>query len=315
MTVEVGGAGTLGVGFEATLGTYIAPTKWIPIRSESLQKVEDKIWRTNIRGVADRSGAIQGYTHVEGDIEFEVTPESLLYFIYAMRVTCVKTGAGPYTYTFAPAHVAKTTTATGATNRKTLSMLINRGGNPRGYVGLSVGQLSLTVDNGLLMATATMIGTDEATQTAGTPTWPTTEPIGPGDVTLEVPTGTARGDADTFTFMINDNLTFANRLNGQRKAAYNNWGEREITWSYEFDYDTQTDYDAFIAQTIRSITMKGTLNANEEVTVVTAATASESHVTNLTSLGDVNRATVDAHAFHNTGDAFSIVVKTAENIT
>jgi len=314
MTVEVGGAGTLGLAFETTLGTYIAPTKWIPIRSESLSKVEDKIWRTNIRGVADRTGAIQGYTHVEGEIEFEVTPEVFVYFMYASRITCVKTGAGPYTYTFAPAHVAKTSTAAGTTTRKTLSMLITRGGNSRGYVGLSVGQITLTVDNGLLMATASMVGTDEATQSAGTPSWATTEPIGPGDVTLEVPTGSARADADTFTFTLNDNLTFANRLNGQRKAAYNNWGEREISWAYEFDYDTQTDYDAFIAQTIRSITMKGTLTATEEVSVLTAATASEAHVSNLSSLGDVNRASVDAHAFHNTGDAFSIIVKTAESI-
>lgn len=315
MTVEVGGAGTLGVAPEVTFGTYVAPTKWIPIRSESLNLVEEKIWRTNIRGLAGRSGAVQGYTHIEGEITFEVTPDSLIYFLYAMRTTPSRTGAGPYEYTFVPAHVAKTTTAAGVTNRKTLSILVNRGSNPRGYVGCAVGSLNLTVDNGLMMATVSVVGSDVATQSAGSPTWSTGEPLGPGDITLEVPTATPRADADTFNFTINDNLTFANRLNGQRKAAYNNWGERETAWSYEFDYDTQADYDAFIAQTIRSITLKGILSGTEDITVTTLTTASESHVTNLSSLGDVNRAVVEAHAFHSTVNEYSVVVKTAETMT
>jgi len=316
VTVEVGGAGSVGFAFESTLGTYVAPTKWIPIRSETLANPEDKVYRTNIRGVADRSGAIQGYVHVEGDIVFEVSSDILPYFMYAARVVPVKSGAGPWTYTFTPAHVAKATTAGGTTTRKTLSILTQRGGNPMAYTGCSVGQLSLTVEGGVLVCTASMVGVNEAAQSPATPAWPTNAPFGPGKVTLEIPTSTVRGDADTFTLVINDNLVAANRLNGQRFAAYQNWGEREVTLSVETDFDVLTDFNAFVAQTLQAITLKaiGT-PSSDELSIVLNAGVTDSYVVNLSSLGDVNRGVINYHGIYNTGDAYTVVCKTTENIT
>lgn len=316
MTLEVGGAGSVGLAFESTLGTYVAPTKWVPVRSETLSNPEEKVYRTNIRGVADRSGAIQGYVHDEGDIVFEVTSDTLPYFLYAMRVTPVKTGAGPYTYTYTPAHVAKATTAGGTTTRKTLSILTQRGGNPMAYTGCSVGQLSLTVEGGVLVATMSIVGGNESAQSPQTPTWPTNVPFGPGKVTLEIPTAAARADADTFTLVINDNLQAANRLNGQRFAAYQNWGEREVTLSVETDFDALTDFNAFVNQTLQTVTVKGiNTAASDELSVVLNAAVTDSYVVNLSSLGDVNRGVINYHGIYNAIDAYTIVVKTTENIT
>src|SRR5438067_1784517 len=128
MPFDLAGNGALGVATETTYGTFTAPTKWIPIRSESLRKVENKIYRTNIRGLADRSGAIQGYYHIEGDITFEVTADSLVYFMYASRVVPAKgaLAGGGYPYTFTPASVASPTTAAGIAVRKSLSIQVNR---------------------------------------------------------------------------------------------------------------------------------------------------------------------------------------------
>lgn len=317
MTIEVGGAGFLGVAFEATLGTFVPAVKWIPIRSESLRVAEDKQYRMNLRGLADRSGALLSYTHVEGDIEFEVNPEFLPYFLYASRITAVKSGAGPFTYTFTPAHVAKTTTAAGTTTRKTLSIIVQRGGERFAYVGCAVGQLAFTVDAGMLICTASIVGTNEATQALGTPTYTTVPPVSPGQVTLEVPNASARADADTFSLTINDNLVPANRLNGSRFSAYQNWGEREVTFSYEVDFDVKTtDYDVFRAGTFRTATIKGIVSAAvEEVQVVLNATAIDAAPVYLAGLGDVNRLSVEAHAFYNTGAAYTATVITAENIT
>lgn len=313
MTVEVGGAGTIGLATETTLGTYVPPTKWIPIRSETLELVEDKIYRMNLRGTADRTGAIQGYTHTAGDITFEVTPDVLVYFLYAARTTPSKVTT---TYTFVPAHIAKASTAAGTSSRKTLSLLVARSGNPMAYVGLSVGQLSFSVDGGVLMCTASMIGTNESAQSAGTPSYTQPVVIGPGKVTLEIPTATARADADTFTLNINDNLQAANRLNGNRFAAYQNWGEREISLGVEVDFDTLTDFNAFTAQTIQAITLKGiAAAATEEVVFVLNATATDSAGIHLSGLGDVNRASLAYHGFYNTTDAYTITLKTAEVVT
>lgn len=315
MTVEVGGAGTVGVAFEAVLGTYVVPVKWIPVRSESLQKMEGKVYRTNIRGLAGRSGVIQGYTHTEGDIVFEVTSDVLPYFLYAARYVPVKTGAmAPFTYTFTPAHVAKASTGAGAV-RKTLSMLVTRGGNPRGFVGLSVGQMTFTVDAGVLLCTASMVGTDEGTQSTGTPAWAASTVFGPGKVTLEIPTATPRADMDTFSLAINNNLTPSNRLNGQRAAAYQNWGERETTLTCEADFDTLTDYNVFNNQTIQAITIKAINTAlSDEMSIVLNASAGDSYAYPLASLGDVNRASLAFHAFHNTSDEHVITVKSNEDV-
>lgn len=315
MTVEVGGAGTIGVAFEAALGTFVAPVKWIPVRSESLQKMEGKVYRTNIRGLAGRSGVIQGYTHTEGDITFEVTSDVLPYFLYAARTVPVKTGGpAPFTYSFTPAHVAKASTAAGA-NRKTLSMLVTRGGQPRGFVGLSVGQLAFTVDAGVLLCTASMVGTEEATQSSGSPTWAASTVFGPGKVTLEIPTATPRADMDTFSLTINDNLSPANRLNGQRAAAYQNWGERETTLTCEADFDTLTDFNVFNNQTIQAVTLKAINTAlSDELAIVLNATAMDSYAYPLASLGDVNRASLAFHGFHNTTDEYTITVKTSEDV-
>lgn len=317
MTVEVGGAGTMGLGFEATLGTYVAPTKWIPFRSETLSLVQEPYYRMNIRGVADRTGIVPGYLHTEGDIEVEVTSDILPYLMYLARVSISKTGAGPYVYTFTPAHVAKASTAASGAVRRTASLLIQRSSNPMAYLGSSVGQIALTVDNGVLIGTFSIVGTNESAQSAGTPTWPTAAPFGPGKVTLEIPTATPRSDADTFTLTINDNLVAANRLNGSRGAAYQNWGEREITLSVETDFDTLTDFNAFVAETNQAITIKGVNTVgSDEMSVVLNATAPDAYVTNLSALGDVNRATLNYHGFYNTTDAYTLVVKTAtENIT
>jgi hypothetical protein len=316
MTVEVGGAGTVGLAVEAVLGTYIAPTKWVPIRSESLSFVNDLIYRHNIRGVADRQGVIPGYSHVEGDIVFEPTADTLPYFFYAARVTPVKSAGPPYTYTFTPAHVAKASTAAGATNRKTLSLLIQRGGNPMAYVGCSVGQLAFTIEDGVLICTATIIGVDESAQSAGTPAWPTTAPWGPGKLSLELPTATPRADVSTFSLTINDNLVTANRLNGQRKAAYQNWGEREVSMSFEADFDTLTDFNIFVAGTSQSASFKaiGTVGS-DEFSVVMAASFIDAYTANLSALGDVVGTSAGLHGVYGTTDSYVAVVKTAENIT
>jgi hypothetical protein len=278
--------------------------------------MEDAYYRRNIRAVAEISGVVPGYTHVEGDLEMEVTSDTLPYFLYAARTTPAKAGGpAPFTYTFVPANVAKATTATGPTNRKTLSLTIVRGSNPFGYVGNSVGQIVFTVDGGVLIATMSVIGSDEAAQSNPSPTWPTSLPFGPGKVTLEIPDGTPRADMDTFTLTINDNLIAANRLNGQRKSAYQNWGEREITMGVEADFDTLTDYTNFKNKTSQTVEVLSTNNVtDDEVSVKLRAAIINSYAVNLSSLGDVNRVAFDYQGILDPTGSYQVVIKTTEDV-
>lgn len=309
MPYALGGTGYLGLSYETTYGTYVAPSIWIPIRSESFAKTEDKIYRTNIRGLADRSGAIQGYYHIEGDIEFEVSADLVLPFFYASRMTPAKSGAGPYVYTFTGAHVASPTTGTGATTRRTLAIVVNRNSRYFSYTGMSVTRLSFRVDGGLLMCTATLMGLEEAQQAGPfTPSWPTQNPFGPTYNSIELPTATVRTDIDTFTLDIDDGGDAMNRIKttGGRAPAFIQWGEREVTLSVEHDFDALTDYNAFLAQTKQAIKWVSNESAGNQLTFLTNATVTDSYTVNLGGIGDLVRASVSYHGIYDTTDVLTI---------
>lgn len=311
--LEIGGSGSLGLAFEATLGTYVAAEKWIPIRSESLQVVEDKIYRMNIRQSVDRTGAVQGFYRVEGDISFEVTGAALLYFLYASRVTAARSGAGPYTYTFTPATVGKVTTdTTSMLARKSLSITVQRSQLPMGYSGCAVGQLAFSLDNGLLMCTASIVGMVEAAQTVVSPSFDATVPFGPGKLTVSVPSGTPRADADTFTMNINDNLVADNRLNGARTPSYLHWGEREVTAGLEIDFSADVDFAAYTAQTAQTFRLLASNSATDSVQIDLAAAITDSDAINLGAIGDLNRQAIAYHGIDTGSGSFTIVDKTAE---
>jgi hypothetical protein len=317
LPVDIGGAGYIGVAFETIYNTYVAPTVFIPIRSESLQKIEDKNYRMNIRGIADRTKGPQGPTRIEGDIEFEVDRGNLLYFLYGGRFTPVKVGASaPFTYTFTAAHVAIPTTAAGAGTRKSLSVTVVRSGKPFGYTGLNLGQLGISFDNEMMIATCSMVGRGEAQQSLPTATWPTNESYGPEDCEVKLPSGgSVRTDLSTVGLTINDNLTAESRLDGSRQPSFTKWGEREVTFNVEHDFDTLTDYNAFLNQTIQAIELKGSKSAtDDEILFAIAASVADSYQVNLTNIGDLVSAATAFHGIYEAAVPIVITQKTTVDI-
>jgi Phage tail tube protein len=124
MPAGLGGGGSVGVAFETTMGTYVAPTTFVPILSEGLKYTEEKYYSPQIRQQTIVSDVKSGYYHAEGPINMEVDPRFIIYFLYASRHTVVKAGAGPYTYRFIPSSAGSASTATGTTTPKTLSITV-----------------------------------------------------------------------------------------------------------------------------------------------------------------------------------------------
>jgi hypothetical protein len=314
VTVEIGGLGEFGWSYETTYGTFVPAANWIPIRSESLKTEEDRQYRMNLRGLADRQNPILSYTHVEGDVTFEVTRSAILPFLYAARMAPAKAGSDPdFVYTFTPANVVKPTTATGATTRKTLSIAVNRSGTQFQYAGCSVTGLNFSLDNGTLMCTASIFGLTEVTGSETAASFLTDQPYGPGKVTFNMaaPASSPRTDVDTVTININDNGGPENRIKAGRGPAFNRWGEREVTVSAEYDFDALTDYNAWIAATKFEVILNGEISdTNDEVTIKVNAAAHDDHDgPHLTNLGDLVRASVDMHGYYDTGNVYTITVK------
>jgi len=313
---EIGGSGQVGLAFETTKGTYIAPTKWIPVRSESLQKIEEKQYRMNIRALADRTPGPQGNYRIEGDIEFEITHDTILYFLYAARVLPAKTGVTDFTYTFTPVATANPTTASGATTRKTLSILVGRSNLGFGYTGLSVTGFSITFDNEVMVGTFSLMGLDESLQSIGAQTWPTSDVYGPEESEVKIPAATARVDISSASLTVDDGGVADHRMDGSRAPSRIRWGEREVTFTAEHDFEDRDDYDIFTAQTQQSLLVQGSRSAtNDQVKVTLAGTITDSYDVTLPGLGDLVSANIGYHATYDGADAYTVEVKSTEDIT
>jgi hypothetical protein len=310
MAPGIGAGGFVGIALETTPGTYLAPTKYVPIQNESLQYQQETVWRRPIRQSADIVGAVNGDAHVEGDISMEAFEDVVAIMLYAARTTPVKTGSTNFSYVY--------TGNANAIPTRTLSITVVRNGVVFAYTGCVVGKFTFTIDNGLLMFNTSILGRDEATQSAPTPTWLAAQvPYGAGSYDLEIPTATQIFDADTFEFGVDDNAVAQFRLkNTGRGAQFINYGERAITLSIERDFQDRTDYDAFKALTAQSVTLNASKGANNSIGLVIPSSIKDTYELGLSGQGDLIRASIAYNGvLDSTGNAYTITVKCQENIT
>lgn len=317
MVKSIGAEGYVGVAFETTAGTYAAPTKFFPIRSESLSWTQATNWRRVIRGTADVIGAVAGNGNVEGDIDMELLSDVLPYFLRCARGTVVKTalpaGAGPYThyqYDFTPAH--------NAVPPKTMSVTVVRAGVAFGYTGCVVSSMTFGTDNDMGTMAFTLLGTAEQNVAVpAAPAYGADEPFGSGQWSIQIPTATQVFDVDSFSFEVNDNASAQNRLKNSLGAQFVAFGERDVTVSADRDFESRTEYDAFKALTARSVTIQAIDTAQNSVTLTTPVAFADSYEVGLGGVGDLVRASVSYVGTHDaaTGGAYEIQAVTTENIT
>jgi len=312
MSAGIGAAGILGVAREVTAGTYVAPAKFIPIRSESLAFAQETVFTRPIQGVADIVHAVPGNATVEGDIEFEVTHDNLPWLLYAMRGDVVVSGLQPpYVYTFTPNAIGqKSATLT------TLSVTVERNGIIFGYTKCVIGKLELTVDSGILVATVSVLATDEGVQSSPTAVWPTDAPFGAGQYAIEIPTATQVYDVDSFSFSADDSAEHAYRLrdNG-RGAQFTKFGERATEIQVERDFDSRTDYDAFKALTAQAVHFRAEdpAQANNYIDLIMDAAIKDTYEVGLDGQGDLVRASITYQGIYSSANSRSFVLEVGSN--
>ncbi len=197
-TYGIGGGGSIGLAKEVTPGTYVAPSKFFPVNTSNLRQNQSTIWRRGIRQTVDTFGAVFGNEWISGDIDMEFLTDVVPYFMYASRLTVVKTGTTPnFVYTGTPANNAMTGT--------TLSITEVKNSQVFAYTGIVVSSYTITVNDGIGIYRASLLGGTEATQTSPTVTYGTNTPIGAGQWTFSIPDSTPILDVDTFEFQVEDN--------------------------------------------------------------------------------------------------------------
>lgn len=309
MTVGIGAGGFMGIALESTPNVYEAPTKFFPFENESLQFMQETVWRRPIRQSADIIGAVDGNVRTEGEIAMEAFEDVVPYFLYCGRTECVKTG-GPtnYQYTFTPTDNAVPT--------YTMSITIVRNNQVFGYTGCVVSSYTFTIEDGQLKFNVNIIGSDEDSQSLPMPTYTTTQPFGAGRYSVQIPTSSQVFDADTFEFTCDDSGEAQYRLKDTgRGAQYIKFGERTVSVTTERDFENRADYEGFKLLTSQSISLLASKGADNQIQIVMPASIKDSYGLGLSGQGDLVRASITYNGvIDNTGNGYTITIRNQENI-
>jgi len=287
--VDIGASGVIGVAIESEQGVYEEPTKFFPIRSESIQWEQENIPRRVIRGTADVIGMVRGDGHPEGSVDMEALDDVLPYWLAAARGEMTKEeNTDYYTYTFTP--------SSRAVPDRTLSVTLVRNEQVFAYTGMVVGSMEFSIDDGMLVLDVTLMGRDED-DSAEVPseTFGEDWPFGAGSYTIEIPTGTVVEDTDEFTLTIDENAEVQYRLLDRTGAAFIAFGDRDVTASVERDFKDKSVYDDFRDVTSRSLKFRAEQDGEEErfIEIELNRAFVESHEVSLDDTGDLIRASVE----------------------
>ena len=306
----IGAGGLIGVAFETTVGTYVAPTKFVPILSETLEYKEQNNYRRPIRQSAAQIGVVPGDFDIEGTITMEATEDTCLYFTEVSRAVGVKSGSTPnWVYTYTPTSVA--------VPPRTLSITVVRNGVVFGYTGCCTTKQTFTVNNNVLEYQADIIGLSEATQSApGSVVWPTSVPYGPGSWSVQIPSPTAVTDMDTFSFDIDDAGAAQYRLKNAKGAQFVAYGERSIQMTASRDFLDKTDYGLFQSVAGQKLTVLTTAGANNSIQFDVFNGIKDVYQVPLSGQGDLIRASITYQStLDASGNEYDIIYKTQETIT
>lgn len=102
MTKFVGRRGTLGIAFEATRGTPVVPTMWVPFAKLSFHdSIESAAEDQGFGNIADQDSFYVTLVKGEGDVDAQLYDQAIPYFLGSLLGTKpVTTGGNPYTQTF-----------------------------------------------------------------------------------------------------------------------------------------------------------------------------------------------------------------------
>jgi Phage tail tube protein len=329
MPAGLGGGGSVGLAFETVMGTYVAPVVFAPILNESLIYTEEKYYSEQIRQETIHSDVKSGYYHVEGDVQLEVDPNNIIYWLYASRHDIVKSGAGPFTYTYTPSSAGSASTAAGTTSPKTLSITIVRNGEVFGYTGCTVGGFEFMVEDGVLKCTMNVLGLAESEEADPTEVWAAPELYGADAHYVYLAAAAASptfGAVDVnfngFTFRVNYNAEAQNRIRADRSASYISYGITEAEIESELDFLDRTDYDNMVANTQRAIKLES-LNGGVTFAAATSGiqlqgnrVSYDAYDIGLEGMGDLIMAGFTGRIIGIAGgDAYQIAVKSAVSIT
>lgn len=249
----------LGICFQNSFGTLnTSSMHWIPFTSEGLGLNIPPVVSENMRGVFDEGDTYEGPRTVDGEIDCEAQPVPLGALLKAVmgNPTSVQSG-GIYTHTFEP---RTSDFDAKAANIPVTAVKQFDTGSSQVFSDLNGNELELTLSQGALVkAKVGFVGgsfTQQAPIAVSLPggkrwTWDT--------VSMAI-NGTANVDFSELTITLNESLEAMHTLNGSKyPSRVKRTGARTVAIAGTLKFDSQDEYQAYIAQSERSldVTMTG----------------------------------------------------------
>lgn len=316
MTGQIQAGTLIGIAPEAVYGTYVAPTRFFALKSESLSENWAHVQRRLLRGIADSMGMVAGFHHVEGDLSMELYHTLLPHFLYASRNEVTKSGAGPYVYTTTPVHVGDVRDL--PPDNYSLSITLVKGGEVFAFTGCTVSQMQFTQEEGIPTMTISIIGSAEAEESAPSPTFPATDvPFNAGQYTIQVPIASTITSVENFTFTVNDNAEPQFRLSNNSGATWVKFGEREVSAELTVDFESRAEWDAFKAITATSVSIKMTSGAHSVELRLPQAVRETYEIDGASDQGSPVMANCNYQGTYDpvTSKSYEIIVTTSEDIS
>src|SRR5574343_1209540 len=272
MALTSGLASQLGIGAESTIGTRVAPTKFMEFNSESLKLNRDRIESGGIRAgrrVLHRCAA--GIQSVDGGFEVELTPQGSGLLLKHAFGAVSTTGAGPYVHTLTPGDMS----ALG------LTIQVNRPGidgtnRPFDYLGCSITDWEISsAVNQYVMGRFNVYGMHEDTgqslASASYPAGPTPFTFVHGSIQI------AAGAFDVKSFRVaGDNglatgRHFIRSTNPERPKQADETGLRSYTGELVADWGVNglTDYNRFVNGTEAALVLTMSVSASASLVITT----------------------------------------------
>lgn len=255
----------IGMSFQNSFGTPLVNSiYWIPFLSEGFAVNKEQIVSENMTGVYDEGVNYEGTNANDGPLEVEAHPISIGALFKAMfgNPTTVTSGTY-YTHTFKP-----TTSDFDDFSAKipvTITKHLGDSGSAHRFYDMNASKLSLSVANGeLLKASIEFMGGKYSQVAAPAATYPT----GKGwtwDVASVSVAGAANADIAELNLELDDALENKYTLNNTKTPSRTKRSARRtLSVGGTIIFDTQAEYQQFISQSERNLTvhMKGLANVN-----------------------------------------------------
>lgn len=265
----------VGISFQNSYGTALANSIFfVPFLSEDFSVTKEPIVQENMTGRFDEGATYEGLNSTGGKLDCEAHPISIGVLLKAaLNDPTTVTSGSLYTHTFKPRTTDFDDYA--AQRPVTITKHLGDSGSAHRYYDNVASKLTLSVANGeLFKASAEFVGgkyTQVAEPAASYPygnsfTW---------DVASVSVGGTANGDLTELNIELDNAIEAKHTLNSSKyPSRVKRSGRRTLSVGGTLIFDTQTEYQQFISQSERNLTVNLvgaasiTSGYNESMTII-----------------------------------------------